>query len=42
MSEASSEIDPNEGVVSVVLVNYKGADDTVTCIDGLRKLAWPA
>jgi GT2 family glycosyltransferase/glycosyltransferase involved in cell wall biosynthesis len=33
--------DPNRGVVSVVVVNYKGADDTITCIDGLRELAWP-
>lgn len=34
--------DPNEGVVSVILVNYKGADDTITCLDELRSLAWPA
>ncbi|HEX7095981.1 MAG TPA: glycosyltransferase [Acidimicrobiales bacterium] len=29
-------------VVSVVVVNYKGADDTITCLDGLRGLDWPA
>jgi GT2 family glycosyltransferase/glycosyltransferase involved in cell wall biosynthesis len=29
-------------VVSVVLVNYKGADDTIACLDGLRGLDWPA
>lgn len=35
-------LDPNLGVVSVVVVNYKGADDTITCLDGLRDLEWPA
>ncbi len=30
------------GVVSVVLVNFRGADDTITCIAGLRELDWPA
>ena len=33
--------DANAGVVSVVIVNYKGADDTITCLDGLRELDWP-
>ena len=28
-------------VVSVVLVNYKGADDTIACLDALRSLDWP-
>ena len=28
--------------VSVVVVNYKGADDTNACLDGLRSLDWPA
>jgi GT2 family glycosyltransferase/glycosyltransferase involved in cell wall biosynthesis len=27
--------------VSVVVVNYKGADDTNTCIDGIKALEWP-
>lgn len=30
------------GVVSVVLVNFRGADDTITAIDHLRALNWPA
>lgn len=30
------------GVVSVVVVNYRGADDTIACIEGLRTLDWPA
>jgi GT2 family glycosyltransferase/glycosyltransferase involved in cell wall biosynthesis len=28
-------------VVSVVIVNYRGADDTIRCLDGLRELDWP-
>ena len=28
-------------VASVVVVNYKGADDTIACLDGLRVLDWP-
>lgn len=30
------------GVVSVILVNFRGADDTITCIRSLRQLDWPA
>ncbi|MBN9376555.1 MAG: glycosyltransferase [Cellulomonas sp.] len=30
------------GVVSVVLVNYKGADDTIACLRSLTSLDWPA
>jgi len=30
------------GVVSVILVNFRGADDTITCIGSLRQLDWPA
>lgn len=30
------------GVVSVVLVNFRGADDTIECVAGLRALNWPA
>jgi len=30
------------GVVSVVLVNFRGADDTIECVRGLRELNWPA
>ena len=29
-------------VVSVILVNYKGADDTIACLDALRSLDWPS
>ena len=29
------------GVVSVVVVNYQGADDTIACLEGLRALDWP-
>jgi GT2 family glycosyltransferase len=30
------------GVVSVVLVNYKGADDTITCLRAFDDVDWPA
>ncbi|NTW39980.1 MAG: glycosyltransferase, partial [Cellulomonadaceae bacterium] len=30
------------GRVSIVLVNYKGADDTITCLESLGLLDWPA
>lgn len=30
------------GVVSVVLVNYKGTEDTLTCVRALTELDWPA
>ncbi|MCJ0699745.1 glycosyltransferase [Frigoribacterium faeni] len=29
------------GVVSVVLVNFRGADDTIACISELKKVDWP-
>jgi hypothetical protein len=29
------------GVVSVVLVNFRGADDTIECVRGLQQLNWP-
>ena len=29
-------------VVSVVLVNFRGTDDTITAVAGLRELDWPA
>jgi len=29
------------GVVSVVLVNFRGADDTIECVRGLLELDWP-
>ena len=30
------------GVVSVVLVNYRGAEDTITCLRSFASLDWPA
>lgn len=30
-----------DGVVSVVLVNFRGTDDTLTCIRELEQVAWP-
>jgi hypothetical protein len=30
------------GVVSVVLVNFRGADDTIECVRGLQALNWPS
>ncbi len=30
------------GVVSVILVNYRGADDTITCLRALEGVDWPA
>ncbi len=31
-----------DGVVSVVLVNYKGADDTITCLRAFDEVDWPS
>ncbi|HEY8662903.1 MAG TPA: glycosyltransferase, partial [Propionibacteriaceae bacterium] len=31
-----------DGVVSVILVNYKGADDTIFCLKAFDDLRWPA
>jgi GT2 family glycosyltransferase/glycosyltransferase involved in cell wall biosynthesis len=33
---------PTEPLVSVVLVNYKGADDTITCLRSFEQVDWPA
>jgi len=30
-----------DGVVSVILVNYKGADDTIVCLKAFDDLEWP-
>ncbi len=30
------------GVVSVILVNYRGADDTITCLRAFDEVDWPA
>src|SRR4051812_40515971 len=29
------------GVVSVVVVDYNGAEDTIACLNGLQALEWP-
>jgi GT2 family glycosyltransferase/glycosyltransferase involved in cell wall biosynthesis len=34
--------EPAEPLVSVVLVNYKGADDTITCLRSFDHVDWPA
>ena len=31
---------PSSGVVSVVIVNFRGADDTITCIEHLEQVEW--
>ena len=31
-----------DGVVSVILVNYKGADDTIVCLNSFDDVEWPA
>src|SRR5919204_2960265 len=30
------------GVVSIVIVNYQGADDTIECLAAIRELDWPS
>jgi GT2 family glycosyltransferase/glycosyltransferase involved in cell wall biosynthesis len=30
------------GVVSIVIVNYRGGDDTIACVQSLGELDWPA
>ncbi|MEN3358646.1 MAG: hypothetical protein V7637_2628 [Mycobacteriales bacterium] len=34
--------DRRPGVVSVVVVNYRGADETISCLRSLAELDWPA
>lgn len=34
-------VEPARGVVSVILVNYKGADDTIRAVQALGEGAWP-
>jgi GT2 family glycosyltransferase/glycosyltransferase involved in cell wall biosynthesis len=33
---------PAQPLVSVILVNYKGADDTITCLRSFEGIDWPA
>ncbi|TPW95016.1 glycosyltransferase family 2 protein, partial [Schumannella luteola] len=35
-------VNARSGVVTVVLVNFRGADDTITAIAHLREVDWPA
>lgn len=39
MSRTPAETRP--GVVSVVLVNYRGAEDTITCLQAFADVEWP-
>lgn len=39
MTSTSPTVRP--GVVSVVVVNYRGADDTITCLRGFDDVDWP-
>jgi GT2 family glycosyltransferase/glycosyltransferase involved in cell wall biosynthesis len=42
---AHADVEPHverPGVVSVVLVNYRGAEDTITCLRAFDEVDWPA
>ncbi|MCL2454419.1 MAG: glycosyltransferase [Micrococcales bacterium] len=41
MARSSQAQTMRPGTVSVVVVNYRGADDTITCVRGLEQLDWP-
>jgi GT2 family glycosyltransferase/glycosyltransferase involved in cell wall biosynthesis len=32
----------DEPIVTVVVVNYRGADDTIACLEGIEALEWPS
>jgi GT2 family glycosyltransferase/glycosyltransferase involved in cell wall biosynthesis len=36
-----STVEPRPGVVSVILVNYRGAEDTVACLGYFDQVEWP-
>lgn len=42
MTRRGGAVTTRPGVVSVVIVNYRGAEDTIECLAGLRDLDWPA
>ncbi len=42
MEDRVPESQARLGVVSVVIVNYRGAADTITCVQALGHLDWPA
>jgi len=35
-------VEPRPGVVSVILVNYRGAEDTIACLGYFDQVEWPA
>jgi len=39
---AAPQTEVRPGVVSVILVNYRGADDTITCLRAFDEVDWPA
>ncbi|WP_125774502.1 glycosyltransferase [Antribacter gilvus] len=41
-NNATPEGGTRPGVVSVILVNYKGAEDTITCLKYFGEVDWPA
>jgi len=41
-SRPTARAESRAGIVSVVLVNYKGADDTITCLRYFDEVDWPA
>jgi GT2 family glycosyltransferase/glycosyltransferase involved in cell wall biosynthesis len=42
VSRSAKQVPPaRRGVVSVVVVNYRGADDTIACVRGLTEVDWP-
>ncbi len=44
MSGQTADVEPvvRPGAVSVVLVNYRGAEDTITCLRAFDDIDWPA
>ena len=42
MTGARARSEPRPGVVSVILVNYRGAEDTITCLRSFADIDWPA
>ncbi|HZE66041.1 MAG TPA: glycosyltransferase family 2 protein [Sporichthyaceae bacterium] len=41
-TEPRTESGSRAGVVTVVTINYKGAEHTITCLNALAELDWPA
>jgi len=42
MSDPTTTAPSRPGVVSVVVVNYRGAQDTIACLQGFADVDWPA